>query len=67
MVVEEGNLTMGWGAEVVARVAEALGSQPIRVKRLAAKDLPVPSSGPLEAQVLPDVDRIVQSAIHFVQ
>jgi pyruvate/2-oxoglutarate/acetoin dehydrogenase E1 component len=67
MVVEEGNLTMGWGAEVVARVAEALDSQPIRVKRLAAKDLPVPSSGPLEAQVLPDVDRIVQSAIHFLQ
>jgi pyruvate/2-oxoglutarate/acetoin dehydrogenase E1 component len=67
MVVEEGNLTMGWGAEVVARVAEALGSQPIRVKRLAAKDLPVPSSGPLEAQVLPDVDRIVESAIHLRQ
>jgi pyruvate/2-oxoglutarate/acetoin dehydrogenase E1 component len=65
LVVEEGNLTLGWGAEVVARVSEALGPQPIRVRRLAAKDLPVPSSGPLEAQVLPDVDQIIDSAIHL--
>jgi len=67
LVVEEGNLTLGWGAEVVAQVAEAIGFQPIRVKRLAAKDLPVPSSGPLEAQVLPDVDQIIESAIQLSQ
>jgi 2-oxoisovalerate dehydrogenase E1 component len=63
--VEEGNLTLGWGAEVVARVAEGLGSQTIRVKRLAAKDLPVPSSGPLEELVLPGVEHIIQAAIEL--
>ncbi|OGN89144.1 MAG: hypothetical protein A2Y88_06550 [Chloroflexi bacterium RBG_13_48_10] len=65
LVVEEGTLTLGWGAEVVAQVAEALGTQSIKVKRLAAKDLPVPSSGPLEALVLPDLEQIIEAATHL--
>jgi pyruvate/2-oxoglutarate/acetoin dehydrogenase E1 component len=65
LVVEEGTLTLGWGAEVVAQVAEALGTQSIKVKRLAAKDLPVPSSGPLETLVLPDLERIIEAATHI--
>ena len=65
LVVEEGNLTLGWGAEVVARIAEASGNQSIKFKRLAAKDLPVPSSGPLEAQVLPDVKQIIDAVINL--
>ena len=63
MVVEEGNLSLGWGAEIVAQVVEALGTQPLKIKRLASKDLPVPASSSLEAQVLPDVDQIIESAI----
>jgi pyruvate/2-oxoglutarate/acetoin dehydrogenase E1 component len=65
LVLEEGNLTLGWGAEVVARVAEGSGYHSIRFKRLAAKDLPVPSSGPLEAQVLPDVKQIIDAALNL--
>jgi pyruvate/2-oxoglutarate/acetoin dehydrogenase E1 component len=65
LVVEEGSLTLGWGAEVLARVAEALGTQPVRYKRLAAKEVPIPASGPLEARVLPSVDHIIQSAIQM--
>jgi pyruvate/2-oxoglutarate/acetoin dehydrogenase E1 component len=65
LVVEEGTLTLGWGAEVVAQVAEALGTQSIKVKRLAAKDLPVPSSGPLETLVLPDLEQIIEAAMHI--
>jgi len=65
LVVEEGTLTLGWGAEVVAQVAEALGTQSIIVKRLAAKDLPVPSSGPLETLVLPDLEQIIEAATHI--
>jgi pyruvate/2-oxoglutarate/acetoin dehydrogenase E1 component len=65
LVVEEGNLTLGWGAEVVAQVAEALGNRSISYKRLAAKDLPVPSSGPLEALVLPDIDQIIETVIQM--
>jgi pyruvate/2-oxoglutarate/acetoin dehydrogenase E1 component len=62
LVLEEGTYTMGWGAEVVARAAEAIGPKLRQAHRLAALDLPVPASGPLEKAVLPDVDRIVQSA-----
>jgi pyruvate/2-oxoglutarate/acetoin dehydrogenase E1 component len=65
LVVEEGTLTLGWGAEVVAQVAEALGNRSISYKRLAAKDLPVPASGPLEALVLPDVDQIIEAVIRM--
>jgi pyruvate/2-oxoglutarate/acetoin dehydrogenase E1 component len=65
LVVEEGNLTLGWGAEVVARVAEACGTRSIRFKRLASKDLPVPSSGPLEAQVLPGVNQIIDAVVNL--
>ncbi len=65
LVVEEGSLTLGWGAEVVSRVAEATGTQSIRFKRLASKDLPVPSSGPLEAQVLPDVNQLIDAVVNL--
>lgn len=65
LVVEEGTLTLGWGAEVVAQVAEALDTQSIKVKRLGAMDLPVPSSGPLETLVLPDLEQIIAAAIHI--
>ncbi|MGE5124072.1 MAG: transketolase C-terminal domain-containing protein [Acidobacteriaceae bacterium] len=66
LVVEEGSLSLGWGAEVVARVAEALSLREIKYKRLAARELPVPGSGPLEAQVLPGVEQIVAAAIQGI-
>jgi pyruvate/2-oxoglutarate/acetoin dehydrogenase E1 component len=66
LAIEEGSITLGWGAEVIAQVAEAEGMQSIKVKRLAAKDLPVPASGPLEAMVLPDVNQIVEAAVHLM-
>lgn len=65
LVVEEGNLTMGWGAEILARTYEALGSQGIYSRRLAAFDLPVPASKPLESTVLPDESDIVQSILEM--
>jgi pyruvate/2-oxoglutarate/acetoin dehydrogenase E1 component len=65
MVVEEGTYSMGWGAEVVARVAENSATRPIRYKRLASKETPVPASGPLEAVTLPGVDDIIQTALQL--
>ncbi len=62
LVVEEGTYSLGWGAEVIARVAEAASDTPIRFSRLAAQDVPVPASGPLEARVLPGIDHIMQAA-----
>ena len=66
LVVEEGTLTMGWGAEVAAIAAERLGSQLRSVRRLAALDLPVPAAGSLESAMLPGVDDIVQIAAEMV-
>jgi len=65
LVVEEGTYTLGWGAELVARVAEASPTPTIRYKRLAASEVPIPASQPLESQVLPDVGGIVQAAIQL--
>ena len=65
LTMEEGTLSLGWGAEVLARCAEALANRPLRARRLAARDLPVPASAPLEAAVLPGVDEIIQMALEM--
>jgi pyruvate/2-oxoglutarate/acetoin dehydrogenase E1 component len=65
LTVEEGTFTLGWGAEVLARVAEELGTHSVSYHRLAAKEVPVPASGPLEVEALPGVDHIIQSAIQM--
>jgi acetoin:2,6-dichlorophenolindophenol oxidoreductase subunit beta len=62
LVVEEGNRSLGWGAEVVAQVVEGQGSRLKSIRRLAAPDLPVPAARHLEQQVLPDVADIVRYA-----
>ncbi|MGE5221247.1 MAG: alpha-ketoacid dehydrogenase subunit beta [Omnitrophica WOR_2 bacterium] len=66
LTIEEGSLTLGWGAEIVARAAEALGSRLERAYRLGAQDLPIPSSGPLEIAILPGVDDIITTARRLV-
>jgi 2-oxoisovalerate dehydrogenase E1 component len=56
MVVHEDTLTAGFGAEVVARIAEnCIGALDGPVVRVAAKDTFVPSSPNLELAVLPSV------------
>jgi len=65
LTVEEGTFTLGWGAEVLARVAEVLGARSLKYRRLAAKEVPIPVSGPLEAEALPGIDDIIQSAVQM--
>ena len=60
--VEEGSFTLGWGSELLARCSEALGSRLRQARRLAAAEVPVPASGPLEAAALPGVEEIIQAA-----
>jgi pyruvate/2-oxoglutarate/acetoin dehydrogenase E1 component len=62
LAVEEGSLTMGWGAEVLARCAESLGPELRTARRLGALDLPIPASRNLEEAVLPGVDDILKMA-----
>jgi pyruvate/2-oxoglutarate/acetoin dehydrogenase E1 component len=60
--VEEG--TGGVGAEVCTQVVERCGPQLAgRVVRVAAGDVPIPSSGPLEQMVIPQLRDIVSGCI----
>jgi pyruvate/2-oxoglutarate/acetoin dehydrogenase E1 component len=67
LTVEEGSYSLGWGAEVVARTAEACGTKSIKYMRLAAQETPIPASGPLETVALPGVDAIIAAAIQMMQ
>jgi 2-oxoisovalerate dehydrogenase E1 component len=65
LTIEEGTLSLGWGAEVVARMAESLGPG-LRVRRVAAQDMPVPAAGALESAMLPQVADIVSAGVALV-
>jgi pyruvate/2-oxoglutarate/acetoin dehydrogenase E1 component len=60
LIVEEDNLTGGWGAEVAARLGQEvfyyLDAPPMRV---AAPDAPTPAAPNLEKAYVPDVDEII--------
>ncbi len=62
LTVEEGTMTLGWGAEVIARALEELGAG-LQAQRVAARDMPIPAAGLLEAAVLPQVEDIIEAAI----
>jgi pyruvate/2-oxoglutarate/acetoin dehydrogenase E1 component len=62
LIVEEDNLTGGWGAEVAARLGDAAFfylDAPIR--RVAAPDTPAPCAPALEHAYVPEVERIIQT------
>ncbi len=63
LVVEEGTLSLGWGSELLARLAESDVGNAMWSKRLAAKDTPLAASAPLEANSLPGVEQIIRSAL----
>lgn len=62
LIVEEDNLTGGWGAEVAARLGQELFyylDAPIH--RVAAPDTPVPTAQSLETAYLPNVGKILEA------
>lgn len=61
LVVEEGTAPWGFGAEVVARVAESMTTRAVRCARVGARHLPIPNARPAEDQLLPDVSRILDA------
>jgi pyruvate/2-oxoglutarate/acetoin dehydrogenase E1 component len=65
LTVEEGGLSLGWGAEIAARVAE-VGMGDIKVRRVAALDLPIGNSKALEDATLPSQEMISQAALELV-
>jgi pyruvate dehydrogenase E1 component beta subunit len=62
LIVEEDNLTGGWGAEIAARLGdEVFYYLDAPIKRLAAPDTPAPTAASLEEEYLPSTDRIVEA------
>ncbi len=59
LTVEEGGRSLGWGAEVLASAAEAMGQGLKESSRLAAQDNVVPASPALESTCLPSEDMII--------
>ena len=62
VIVEENHAGWGWGAEIAARVAEkALYELDGPVRRVAARDAPIPFAPIMESHVIPDKGRIIQA------
>lgn len=64
VTVEEGTLSLGWGAELAARAAEMMNG--FKIHRVAALDLPVANAKSLEDKILPSVQEIVKAALAVV-
>ena len=63
MIVHEACLTGGFGAELTARIQDELFDYlDAPIKRVAAKDYPIPFSPPLEDYVLPKVSDVIEAA-----
>ena len=68
VVVEEGHLTGGVGAEVGARIMErCFDFLEAPIRRVAALDVPVPASVVLERAATPDWEDIGRAAVEIVQ
>jgi acetoin:2,6-dichlorophenolindophenol oxidoreductase subunit beta len=67
LIVEEDNLTGGWGAEVAARLSEAAFFYlDAPISRMAAPDTPAPTAPVLEREYVPSLQRIVEAAVKLV-
>jgi pyruvate/2-oxoglutarate/acetoin dehydrogenase E1 component len=63
LIVEEDNLTAGWGAEVAARLGEEVFYYlDAPIKRIAAPDTPAPAAAALESAYIPSIDQIIGAA-----
>ncbi len=68
VIVEEGCLTGGVGAEVAAVIAaECMDALEAPVRRVAAADAPVPASPELEKAVLPSAEDVVKAVRETMQ
>ena len=67
LIVEEDNLTGGWGAEVAARLSEAAFFYlDAPITRVAAPDTPAPAAPVLEREYVPSVERVVEAAVRLL-
>ena len=64
LTVEEGNTSLGWGAEIAALVTEKMEN--IKIKRLGSMDLPIANAPSLEGTIIPSKSLIKETIIDFV-
>jgi len=64
LTVEEGTLSLSWGAELAVRAAEEMDG--LKIRRVAALDLPIANAKSLEDAILPSVQDIVNAALFLV-
>ena len=68
LLVHEDTLTAGFGAEIAARIAEhCFEHLDAPIMRVAAMDIPVPYSPPLEDAMLPNKQNIITAIEHLVR
>uniref|UniRef100_B0T7I2 2-oxoglutarate dehydrogenase E1 component n=1 Tax=Caulobacter sp. (strain K31) TaxID=366602 RepID=B0T7I2_CAUSK len=64
LVVHEAVRTGGFGAEIVARLHEALtGEMALRIRRVTTPDTRIPAAPSLQAALIPDADSIIAAAL----
>lgn len=66
ITVEEGHERYGVGAEVISLVSIAAGEGGLRVRRVGAVNVPIPSSRFQEDEVLPSKESIVKAVLGIV-
>jgi len=67
LTIEEGTLSLGWGAEVLARTTEALGGVLRTAARVAAKESVIPAAPDLEKECLPGTLDIIDRVREMVE
>jgi pyruvate/2-oxoglutarate/acetoin dehydrogenase E1 component len=68
MTIEEGTRSLGWGAEVIAQIAEGCSNlSGYEFRRVTARNLPIANSRILEDAILPSVNDIVRTALSFTR
>jgi pyruvate/2-oxoglutarate/acetoin dehydrogenase E1 component len=61
LTIEEGTLSLGWGAEILAQVAEK--TTKVQARRVAAREFPIANAKSLEESILPSVQQIINTAL----
>ena len=67
LTLEEGTLSLGWGAEVLARAAEILGADLQQSARVAARETVIPVAPDLESECLPGLPAILSVVREMVE
>jgi 2-oxoisovalerate dehydrogenase E1 component len=66
VVAEEGQGFAGFGAELIAQLAETTTTSLVPLQRVMPEESPIPAAPELEENVLPGVDDIVRAAVTAV-